>query len=46
MKPKPRYLRGEHRIVIAVRCYRLRASPHCYNSEREIDQLIETLPKR
>lgn len=40
-----RHLEAEHRIVIAVRCGRLRASPHCYNSEKEIDQLIETLPK-
>jgi len=40
-----RHLQGEHRIVIAVRCGRLRASPHCYNTEREIDQLIEALPK-
>jgi len=40
-----RHLQTEHRIVIAVRCGRLRASPHCYNNEREIDQLIDTLPK-
>lgn len=40
-----RHLEGERRIVIAVRCGRLRASPHYYNSEREIDQLIEVLPK-
>jgi selenocysteine lyase/cysteine desulfurase len=39
-----RHLESEHRIVIAVRCGRLRASPHFYNSEAEIDQLIETLP--
>ena len=39
------HLQGEHRIVIVVRCGRLRASPHFYTSEREIDQLIETLPK-
>jgi cysteine desulfurase/selenocysteine lyase len=39
------HLEREHRIVIAVRCGRLRASPHIYNSEREIDQLVETLPK-
>ncbi len=39
------HLEHEHRIVIAVRCGRLRASPHFYNTEREIDQLIETLPK-
>ncbi len=38
------HLQAEHRIVIAVRSGRLRASPHMYNTEREIDQLIETLP--
>ena len=38
------HLESEHRIVIAVRCARLRASPHIYNSEREIDQLVEFLP--
>ncbi len=43
--PIRRHLQGEHRIVIAVRGGRLRASPHYYNSEREIDQLIEALPK-
>ena len=40
-----RHLQVEHRIVIAVRSGRLRASPHCYNNEREIDQLIDCLPK-
>jgi selenocysteine lyase/cysteine desulfurase len=40
-----RHLQAEHRIVIAVRSGRLRASPHFYNSEREIDQLIQALPK-
>ncbi|MCH8966391.1 MAG: aminotransferase class V-fold PLP-dependent enzyme [Planctomycetes bacterium] len=39
------HLEREHRIVIAVRCGRLRASPHMYNSDREIDQLAECLPK-
>ncbi len=39
------HLQAEHRIVIAVRCGRLRASPYCYNTEREIDQLIDALPK-
>jgi cysteine desulfurase/selenocysteine lyase len=41
-----RHLQDEHRIVISVRSGRLRASPHFYNSEREIDQLIDALPKR
>lgn len=40
-----RHLQTEHRLVIAVRRGKLRASPHCYNSEREIDQLIELLPR-
>ncbi|MGD2109589.1 MAG: aminotransferase class V-fold PLP-dependent enzyme [Phycisphaerae bacterium] len=40
-----RHLESEHRIVIAVRNGRLRSSPHCYNSDREIDQLIDCLPK-
>jgi len=39
------HLEAEHRIIIALRCGRLRASPHFYNTEREIDQLIEALPK-
>ena len=39
-----RHLEAEHRIVIACRCGRLRASPYAYNSEREIDQLVECLP--
>lgn len=40
-----RHLQNEHRIVIAVRSGRLRASPHFYNSDGEIDQLLEALPK-
>jgi cysteine desulfurase/selenocysteine lyase len=39
-----RHLLQEHRIVVAVRAKQLRASPHIYNSEQEIDQLIEVLP--
>lgn len=39
------HLQAEHRIVIVVRCGRLRASPHFYTSAREIDQLVDTLPK-
>lgn len=38
------HLEREHRIVIAVRGGRLRASPHVYTSEEEIDQLVECLP--
>ncbi len=43
--PIRQHLQAEHRIVIAVRSGRLRASPHVYTSESEIDRLIETLPK-
>lgn len=39
-----RHLENEHRIVIAVRSGRLRASPHFYNSEAEIERLVEALP--
>jgi len=39
-----RHLQAEHRLVIAVRRGRLRSSPHFYNTEKEIDQLIELLP--
>ena len=45
LTPIPHHLQTEHRIVIAVHCGRLRASPHVYNTEREIDQLVEALPK-
>ncbi|MBN2563375.1 MAG: aminotransferase class V-fold PLP-dependent enzyme [Phycisphaerae bacterium] len=38
------HLRQEHRTVIAAREGRLRASPHFYNTEDEIDQLVEHLP--
>ena len=41
-----KHLEEEHHIVIAVRCGRLRASPHFYNTEAEIDQLIEALPSK
>lgn len=40
-----RHLQAEHRIVIAVRRGKLRASPHIYNTEAEIDQLVEALPR-
>ncbi len=39
-----RHLRDEFRIVVARRLGRLRASPHFYNTEEEIDQLIDALP--
>jgi cysteine desulfurase/selenocysteine lyase len=38
------HLQDEHRIVIAVREGRLRASPHAYNTPEEIDRLLEVLP--
>jgi cysteine desulfurase/selenocysteine lyase len=37
-------LRKEHKIEIAVREGRLRCSPHFYNTEQQIDRLIEALP--
>lgn len=37
-------LQKEHRLIIACREGRLRASPHVYNTEEEIDQLVELLP--
>jgi len=39
-----RDLRKEHRTEIALRENRLRASPHFYNTEQQIDRLIEHLP--
>lgn len=39
------HLQREHRIIIALRDDRLRASPHFYNTEDEIDQLIDVLPR-
>jgi selenocysteine lyase/cysteine desulfurase len=39
-----KHLRDEFRIVVAGRLGRLRASPHFYNTEEEIDQLIDALP--
>lgn len=39
------HLESEHRIVLAVRNGRLRASPHVYISDAEIDQLVDTLPR-
>jgi selenocysteine lyase/cysteine desulfurase len=38
------HLQAEHRVVIAVRGGRLRASPHMYTSEDEIRQLVDLLP--
>jgi cysteine desulfurase/selenocysteine lyase len=37
-------LRKEHRIEIALREGRLRASPHFYNTEQQVDRLVEMLP--
>jgi selenocysteine lyase/cysteine desulfurase len=41
-----RRLRAEHRIELAVREGRLRASPHFYNTDEQIDRLVEALPAR
>lgn len=38
------HLRQEYRTVIAAREGRLRVSPHFYNTEEEIDQLVAHLP--
>ncbi len=37
-------LRREHQTEIAIREGRLRASPHFYNTEQQIDRLVEHLP--
>jgi selenocysteine lyase/cysteine desulfurase len=37
-------LRKDHRIEIALREGRLRASPHFYNTEQQMDRLVEMLP--
>ncbi|MDM8008420.1 MAG: aminotransferase class V-fold PLP-dependent enzyme [Phycisphaerae bacterium] len=37
-------LHEEHRVIIACREGRLRASPHAYNTPEEIDQLTDLLP--
>jgi cysteine desulfurase / selenocysteine lyase len=39
-----RHLRRDHRTEIALREGRLRASPHFYNTEEQIDRLLEHLP--
>ena len=39
-----RHLEAEYRLIISTRSGRLRASPHCYNTEKEIDQLVDVLP--
>jgi len=41
-----KHLQAEHRIITAYRRKRLRSSPHVYNTEREIDQLIDALPSK
>lgn len=42
--PLIEHLRKSHRIEIALREGRLRASPHFYNTEEQIDRLIDLLP--
>jgi selenocysteine lyase/cysteine desulfurase len=39
-----KHLRNEFKIIVASRLGRLRASPHCYNSPEEIQQLVDALP--
>ena len=38
-------LRKDHKIELAVRESRLRCSPHFYNTETQIDSLIQALPE-
>lgn len=38
------HLKAEHRIIVAVRSNRLRASPHFYNTMEEMEHLIRVLP--
>lgn len=38
------HLKTEHRTIIALREGRLRASPHFYNRDEEIEQLLRHLP--
>jgi cysteine desulfurase/selenocysteine lyase len=39
-----RTLRKDHRVELALREGRLRASPHFYNTEEQIDRLLSLLP--
>lgn len=39
------HLQAEHRIIITTRSRRLRASPHFYNTPKEIGQLVDVLPR-
>ncbi len=41
-----KHLREEFKIILSLRFGRLRASPHFYNTEDEIRQLVEALPAR
>jgi selenocysteine lyase/cysteine desulfurase len=40
-----RTLRRDHQVEIAVREGRLRASPHFYNTEEQIERLLQLLPE-
>ena len=37
-------LRKTHKVEIALREGRLRASPHFYNTEAQVDRLVDLLP--
>jgi cysteine desulfurase/selenocysteine lyase len=39
------HLRQEYRTVVASRMGRIRVSPHFYNTEEEIDELVDHLPE-
>ncbi len=41
----PQRLLKEHKIEIAMRMGRLRASPHFYNTEEQVDRLLAALPE-
>jgi selenocysteine lyase/cysteine desulfurase len=39
-----RTLRQDHHVELAIRAGRLRCAPHFYNTDQQIDRLIELLP--
>ena len=38
------HMRKEHKIEIALREGRLRASPHLYNTEAQVERFVDVLP--
>jgi len=45
LRPIQEMLRKEKQTEIAFREGRLRASPHFYNTEEQIDRLVDALPE-